>query len=327
MSPDARAHDASGRRKRLQPTSTGKRITLQERDWLWLQMLHEHGPLASSFLLAFAAGFGSSEKRAKERLTDLFNEDHTAHSGPYLTRPPQQFHTLDSRYNQIVYDLAPAGKRALKQRGTWRKKVSRAGGPWLHQFMTSSITASIDLVTRGRPDLSFIPQAEILERADADLSYPVEFIDPVKKSRVKKALKPDAVFGLAYHTAEGDRFRFFVVEADRSTEPFSVKNFNRKSVLRNYLQYREYVGRGRYKDHLKLTAPLLVLNVCSDRARAERMQKLIAEQGEGGNSYLLFQAWEEFAAPFRPPRPEMRLLNTPWDRAGKTAMVIAEPSM
>lgn len=324
MNPDARTHDVAGRRKRLHPTSTGKRITLQERDWLWLQMLHEHGPLSSSFLLAFAQGLGSSEKRAKERLTDLFNEDNTVHGGSYLTRPPQQFHTLDSRYNQIVYDLAPAAKRALKQRGTWRKKVSRAGGPWLHQFMVSSITASIDLATNGRPDLSYIPQADILERADADLSCLVEFIDPVTKSRVKKALKPDALFGLAYHTAEGDRFRFFVAEADRSTEPFSAKNFNRKSVLRNYLQYREYVGRGRYKEHLKLTAPLLVLNIYSDRQRAERMQKLIAEQGEGRNSYLLFQAWEDFAAPFRPPNPNSALLFSLWARPGKPPIVIAE---
>ena len=320
----ARTHDASGRRRRLQPTSTGKRITLQERDWRWLQLLHEHGPLASSFLLAFAAGLGSSEKRAKERLTDLFNEDNTAHGGPYLTRPPQQFHTLDSRYNQIVYDLAPAAKRALKERGTWRPKAIRAGGPWLHQFMASSITASIDLATREHLDLSFIPQTDILERADTDLSYPVEFVDPVTTSQVKKTLKPDAVFGLVYHTAAGDRYRFFVVEADRSTEPFSSRNFNRKSVLRNYVQYRTYVGQGKYKEHLKLTAPLLVLNVCSDVDRAARMQKLITDQGEGGNSYLLFQVWEAFAAPFRPPRPSSALLFSPWARPGTADMVIAK---
>ncbi len=83
--------DTLGRRRRLHPRSTGKRVSLQERDWLWLRKLHEHGPLPSSFLLAFAEDSHRSEKRAKERLTDLFNEDNTPHGGPYLARPPQQF--------------------------------------------------------------------------------------------------------------------------------------------------------------------------------------------------------------------------------------------
>lgn len=318
------SRDASGRRKRLSAVSTGKRITLQERDWLWLQMLHEHGPLASSFLLAFAKDLGVSEKRAKERLTDLFNEDSTAHKGSYLTRPPQQFHTLDSRYNQIVYDIAPAGVRALKERGTWRSSGSPSGGPWLHTFMASSITASIRLAAKERADLAYITQAEILERAGSGLSCPVEIVEPTTKQRRKKALKPDALFGVAYETDTGRRYRFFVVEADRSTEPLSSRNFNRKSVLRNYLQYREYVGRGRYKEHLKLTAPLLVLNVCSDQARVERIQKLITDQGKGGNSYLLFQSWEEFAPPFRPPRPNSNLLVGLWHRPSKDPIIIAD---
>jgi hypothetical protein len=242
-------HDATGRRKRLLATSTEKRVTLQDRDWLWLRMLHEHGPLASSFLLAFATDLRASEKRAKERLTDLFNEDNTAHGAPYLTRPPQQFHTLDSRYNQIVYDLAPAGRRALKERGVWRPEPAPSSGPWLHRFMTSSITASIHISANESPDLTYIHQADILGRAQTELSYPVEIRDPATGSRQKKVLKPDALFGLQYEMQEGNRYRFFVVEADRSTEPFRSKNFNRKSVLRGFLQYREYVGRGRYKEH------------------------------------------------------------------------------
>lgn len=306
----------------MSPTSTGKRITLQERDWLWLRTLHEHGPLSSSFLLAFAKGLGVSEKRAKERLTDLFNEDNTVHEGSYLTRPPQQFHTLDSRYNQIVYDIAPAGAKALKEQEVWQPTGASPGGPWLHKFMTSSITASIRLAANDTVDLTYITQTEILARAGNSLSFPIEFVDPVNRQRIKKALKPDALFGLVYESEAGRRYRFFVVEADRSTEPFSAKNFNRKSVLRNYLQYREYVGQGRYKDHLQLTAPLLVLNVCSSPERAARMQKLIGDQVEGGNSYLLFQAWSEFGVPFRPPSPPNELLKGSWCRPGLPDMRI-----
>jgi hypothetical protein len=104
-------YDAIHRRKRTRPVSTGKRVTPQDRDLLWFQKLHEHGPLPSSFLLAFAQDMRRSEKRAKERLTDLFNEDNTAHDGTYLSRPLQQFRTIDSRYNQLVYDLTPSASR------------------------------------------------------------------------------------------------------------------------------------------------------------------------------------------------------------------------
>ena len=318
----AAAHDAQGRRKRLQSTSTGKRVRLQERDWWWLQVLHEHGPLSSSFLLQFAADLGASEKRAKERLTDLFNEDNTVHGGAYLMRPPQQFQTLDSRYNQLVYDVGEAGVRALKEAGRYRPASLPASGPWLHRFMVSSVTASIQLAAEAHPQLTYISAADILERAEAELSYPVEFADPASGGRVTKALKPDALFGLQYETESGSRYRFFVVEADRSTEPYTSRHFNRKSVLRNVLQYREYVGRGRYKQHLKLTAPLLVLMVCTDEKRAERMQQVVREQSPGGNAYLLFQTWAHFAAPFRPPYPNADLLHGQWERAGHAPLLI-----
>ena len=154
--------DSLGRRNRTTPQSTGKRITLQDRDLHWLKVLHEHGPLPSSFLLEYAKDSHRSEKRAKERLTDLFNEDNTQHGGPYLIRPLQQFRTIDSRYNQLIYDLAPAGERALKQTGVWNARSAARSGPWLHGFMVSCITASIELATLVRSDLTYIPQSFLL---------------------------------------------------------------------------------------------------------------------------------------------------------------------
>lgn len=307
---------ASQRRARDQPQSTGKRITLQPRDWLWLQCLQEHGPLAASFLLAFANGLGRSEKRAQERLTDLFHEANTRHRGPYLTRPPQQFHTLDSRYQSLVYDLAPAGKRALQEQEAGQMPDSQLTGPWLHRFMVSSITASIQLAAVRQPNLRFIPQAEILRRATTGLCYPLQWTDPETGKHYDHAIQPDAVFGLEYQTMHGARFRFFAVEADRSTEPYSSRHYNRKSMLRSYMQYREYIGGGRYKQHLQLTAPLLLLFVCTDTGRAKRIQELISQHTPQGNAYVLLQSWTDFASPFRVPKPNPELLYTAWQRAG-----------
>lgn len=313
------------RRSRLRATSTGKRISPTQRDMLWLRKLAEHGPLPSSFLLAFSQGSHVCDKRARERLTDLFHEDNTPHGGPYLIRPPQQFRTLDSRYNQLAYDLAPAGWRALERGGIDTSKCPAPSGPWLHRFMTSCITASIELATLARTDLSYIPQSEILARAGADLRHPVTIAAPGTGYRYTKDLIPDAVFGLRYRTHRGDRFRFFAVEADRATEPTTSSNWNRKSFERNLLQYETYVAGGAYRDHLGLTAPLLVLNVLSDERRAERMVDFTAKRYPKGNAFMLFQAWKDFGPVFRPPEPNQALMLGGWDRGGMTPFCIDEP--
>ena len=319
-------YDAIHRRRRTRPVSTGKRVTPQDRDIYWFEKLHQHGPLPSSFLLAFTRHLRRSEKRARERLTDLFNEENTPHGGAYLSRPPQQFRTIDSRYNQLVYDLSPASKASLQQADRWQEQGSLRSGPWLHSFMVSCITASIELGTTNRDDVSYIPQQRILDRAGADLRYGVVILDPATGRCVKKALIPDAIFGLEYHTKTGSLFRFFVLEADRATEPATSKNLDRKSFKRNLLQYREYVGRGRFQEHLRLTSPLLVLNVTTSQQRLEKMLSVSKALPDGaGPNYMLFQTCDAFGSVFRPPNPLEHLLSGPWKRAGQTDFLIVSP--
>lgn len=314
--------DSLGRRSRTRPCSTDKRVRLQERDWRWLKAIHCHGPLASSFLLDFAKPLGTSLKRAQERLGDLFHEANTPHGGPYLTRPAQQFLTIDSRYNRLVYDLAPAGVKALKDAGVWQEHSGTKGGPWVHSLMVSSVTASIELATLGRTELTYIPQSAILMRANTSLVCPVSYADPAPKYTVTKSLLPDALFGLEYHTPKGSRFRFFAVEADRGTEPLTSKNQNRKSLMRNLRQYQAYIEGGVYQGHLGLTAPLLVLNVMSNPIRTQKTVAHIERTVSGGMNYQLFQSWDAFAAPFRPPAPNYDLLFGAWQRAGHPAISI-----
>lgn len=314
--------DSLNRRSRLRATSTGKRVSPTTRDIRWFRALAEHGPLPSSFLLAMMGDSHTSKKRARERLGDLFHEDNTPDGGPYLVRPPQQFRTIDSRYNQLVYDLTPAGWRALSRAGVDLSQYSAALGPWLHRCMTACITASIELACSKQGDITYIPQSQILKRAGATLRYPVTIIDPVTKRSMTKALIPDALFGLQYHTAIGDRFRFFAVEADRATEPTTSANRNRKSFQRSVLQYDAYVAGGAYREHLNLTAPLLALNVLSDQRRMEQMVEFVAEQYPHGNAFMLFQAWEDFGSLFRPSSPNRELLNGRWGRSGMKNITI-----
>ena len=312
------ALDTLGRRTRLFPTSTGKSITLQPADLLWFQKLYEHGPLPSSYLLQFSEHLRVSRKRATERLTDLFNEATTNHGGPYLIRPPQQFRTIDSRYNQLVYDLGKPALKALQEAGDLPRVQAASSGPWVHRFMVACVTASIELAALARDDVSYIAGHRVLARAKAELRHPVSIIDPQARDSVTKDLIPDALFGLEYHTTEGSRFRFFVVECDRATEPATTRRFNRKSWLRSLRQYEEYVGRSRYKDHLKLTAPLLVLNVITDENRLRQLLSVTEKEAPAsGNAYHLFQTIEGFGPIFRPPLPMPGLLEHPWVRAGR----------
>ncbi len=315
-------NDALGRRSSQTRQSTGKRVRLSERDLLWLQKLHQHGPLPTSYLLAYTAALRASTKRQKERLGDLFHEDNTSHCGPYLDRPPQQFATLKAGYNQLVHQAAPAGLRALKD-SDLSHETSGHQGPWVHRHMVACITASVELTTLARDDISFIPQHQILARAQTTLSCPLKITDLSSDQLVRKDLKPDALFGLTYHTDQGDRFRFFVVEADRSTEPVTSRNWNRKSFQRHLTQYAAYVTGDAYKAHLKLTAPLLVLNVVPDEQRLALMQRQ-TEQQVGACSYQLFQTFPAFAPPWRPPGPNHALLEDAWARTGHADFVIGE---
>ncbi len=314
--------DAIGRRNRLYPSSTGKRVTPTKRDLAWFSMIHEHGPLPSSYLHNLTGVEWRSEKRAKERLTDLFNEANTPHGGPYLTRPLQQFRTIDSRYNELVYDLAPAAEKALKEAGLWRLHAVRPTGPWLHAHMVACITASIELATRGRSDLSYIPGWRVLERAGAVLRYPVTIAESSAKHPTTRDLIPDALFGLEYHTDKGSRFRFFVVEADRATEPLRSGDWGRKSFLRSLAQYHAYIESGVYRKHLNLTAPLLVLNMATSEARARKMIEVAERFPSGWLPYQLFQTWEEFGGVWRPQRARSNLLIEPWLRAGSRGVCI-----
>lgn len=317
--------DSIGRRSRLRATSTGKRVSPTERDLYWISRLAEHGPLASSFLVAYSRHSHANDKRARERLSDLFHEDNTPDEEPYLIRPPLQFRTIDSRYNQLVYDLTPAARRALERRQGAITHSSVPSGPWLHRFMASSITASIELATLARDDVSYIPQSAILARAGVDMRYPVTITDPSTGWRGPKDLIPDAVFGLRYQTPRGDRFRFFALEADRATEPTTSANWNRKSFERSLIQYDAYIAGGAYRDHLRLTAPMLVLNVLTDASRMARMVEFVGKHYPRGNSFMLFQTWADFGPVFRPPDPSPAFLNDGWSRGGLPAFFIDQP--
>ena len=313
-----RTHDRINRRLRHRRTPTGKQIALQPRDLLWFEKLHRHGPLSSTYLHAFSENLCRNPQRARNRLTDLYNENSNPHGGFYMDRPPQQFQTLDARYQDLVYDITPCAEEALKEDGRFRKDAPKPTGPWVHRYMVSSIAAAIEIETLKDPSLRFVFQDEILERAEVPLRFPVEYRNRATKKLDKAELVPDGIFGLEYRLSDGrKRYRFFAIEADRNTEPIRSSQFARKSYYRAVLQYREFVGRGVYKDILKMTVPLLVLNVTTNPTHLQSLVDLVAEvSGGAGNTFMLFQATPSFGRVFKPPALLPHLLHGSWQRAG-----------
>lgn len=324
-----RTHDTLNRRYRLVRPSPdvqfefirqpkGRKVTLQDRDYLWLEKINQHGPLSSSTLRAFSRILRKSDKRATERLGDLFHEDQTPHGGPYLERPSQQRSHCNPFLDDLIYDLAPAAQAALTERGI---PLYPRGGWWVHQFMNAYITSSIDLATRRDPGLRFIPQHEIT----GNRAVVVEYTDPETRQPASAKLIPDALFGIQY----GDKRRYFVLETDRKTERINPSvAFTRKSVRRFILQYREFIGRGLYKAAYGIDAGMILLVVTTNPVHQRNMMQLAKElSGAGtGNNFMCFACLPVFDIPFfKPPPPNYGLFETPYERAGRDPFPINLP--
>ncbi len=251
-----KTHDTLNRRNRYNPSSTGKRVNLKPRDLLWLEFLARHGPLPSDYLHAFTEDTHPSAKAARMRLMDLASETNTPHGGAYLLRPPQQQYNIDARNKPLIYDLSEYGWKAL---GMKRKDIVRATGPFRHQLMVACTTAKIELDCKNDPKTDYLPASMLLDKA-SDIAVDLTITNPHNGRRERHRLIPDQLFALRYHTPEGPRYRAYCVECDRGTEPKTSSNYARKSQERNELQYREFIGRGIYKEKWGLKCPLVVLH-------------------------------------------------------------------
>ena len=311
--------DTLGRRKRTRRQPSGRTIRPQPRDLLWFEKLHHHGPLPTSYLHAFSEHLARDRARTLKRLASLH------HEANLLDRPAQQFDTLDARYNQLIYDLGPRSLQVLHDEGIYRHDAPLPSGPWKHRVMVACITASVELATRGT-NTRYIPQHEILGKLGVGLRIPITLRHPRTGRDEQHDLVPDALFGLEYRDGDRKSYIFYLVEADRGTEPLKASSLARKSFLRSIQQYRTLIGGKLYKEHFGLNAGLLVLNVTSSAERLQNMVDLVAETSESGrNTYLLFQAVPVFGTYFKPPQPMPELFTAPWHRAGQPPFQLNHP--
>ena len=321
--------DTLSRRLRFGRQSTGRHIAPTPADILTFAVLDRHGPLPSTYIHAFTKELRQSEARTKDRLGHLYHEIDTAHGGPYLERPWQQWQTMNARYQPAVSENTVFAEQVLRENGLLIEAGQTAErAQYAHRFMIACITASIELAIKATPGLRFIPQSEVLARSpNQTLEIPcsISYTNPRtgKRQALEKPLIPDGVFGIEY---EGSGFRFFMLEADRNHEPVRRADLGETSYLRKVLQYREVIEKGLYKQHFGMKAGMLVLNVTTNFQHMHNIIELVEElTGGKGSPYLLFKTAPQFGRHLRIPPVMTELLQTPWHRGVFEPLCIDQP--
>jgi hypothetical protein len=295
-------HDTLKRRKRFTVEPTGKNVRPTDFDTPLFLALQRHGFLPTNYMHQYHGT--NSYKYTQRRLGELVNELHPEMKAQMLHRPQGQRATEFGNNKKAVYALTPAGIKWLKQ-AELHEDTIRPSGPFVHQLMISTVTASIELAAKKK-GIEFIPGHVILERANTTLGHMVG----------KSKLIPDQLFALKY---PNEMFRSFILECDRGTEPITT-NTVRKSYQRNLEQYKMFVGQKQYQKFYGLKSGLKVLNVMNNPTRMAAYMSLIDFKCH----YMLFQTIDNFGAVFTPPPLMPQLLKEPWERVGYDPLNISE---
>ncbi len=297
------------RRSRLTRTCTGKRLQLTSRDLEIFRLLEKYRYLRSTYLHAFVGG--ASETRFKERLGNLY------HEGGYLNRPSQQWQFVNARYMPLVYENTEAARKVLRRNGVAVGTEDGESRQFAHTLMICEILASIELAARDDPGVRFVSWLEVLAKApELTRTAPYPLSIPLTGGK-DGYLVPDAVFGLEYLTDGRKTYRFFALEADRSTMPVVRSSPEQSSYRRKILAYLEIIARHLHRTYLGVPN-LFVLTVTTSKAHKAHMIASLKAVTGCGSTIFLFKSTCGFDN-----RPNSALLVDPWERAGYTPFTIA----
>lgn len=228
---------------------------LTARELRWLRHVAVHGPQSSEFLLELCSDTHTCRDTGKRALQGL-------REGRWLRLPLQQQNIAKADFNPHVYDLTPKGVLHLK--GLGDTDTVRPTGHWWHAFLTASMTATIAIEAERR-GFRYLPAHEILSRNGTTLAVPIG----------QQKLIPDQFFAIDY----AGRFRSFVLEVDRGTEPYASEGA-RKSLRRMISCYRDLTVKDALRRHYRLKSPLLILFAFSAPERATKCLEFLEEASE-----------------------------------------------
>lgn len=307
--------DSLGRRKRYagrQPK--GEKVKLLDTyvDGIFMP-LQRHGILGSNYLHEFRMAI--TGRRDRYTLLDILRKMYN--ETKWIDRPKGQKKADGSDYQNLAYVLDEAGYQALGSK--IYQYGQRADLGWFHhQWMTSSITASIEL-TCFKYNFGYGDQEAILTHAlcpdeTRNLERPLELhLRQIKiydrktgaPKMVWETVIPDQLFKIEYPT----NIKFFALEADRASEDHDTI----KEKLRKWVYALEHeIPRKQWG-----TPSLIVLVVTTDEKRMRKMMGFLRELTDDTDPFL-FQYEEHFADSFTTPPVMPKFLEEKWYRADGT---------
>lgn len=280
--------------------------------------LQRHGILPSNYLFEFRKALTNTVNRNEfqRRLKNFYNEENTAHGGPYLDRPTAQAASPYADWQFLSYTLDTAAHRALEAADARHTYASQADKGWYgHQHMTACITASIELAAL-KCGLAYGDQESILTHARCPettrkLPRPIELhlgertlydMTTGRAKTVRTSIIPDQLFKIVYP----DNIKFFVLEADRATEDY-------ETVYEKLRRWAYAITHDRHR--LQWGTPsLIILIVTTSEHRMRRYMEKLARITDDTGPFL-FKALPAFQGAWKVPSVMYDLVDAPWHRA------------
>jgi hypothetical protein len=145
--------------------------------------------------------------------------------------------------------------------------------PRILTFAVASLTSAIDIAA-ALDGVRYIPAHDILAIKQTSLAIPIG----------NRKLIPDQLFALDY----GGRYRAFILEVDRGTEP-KTSSAARKSYASSIELYRLMIERDLHRAHYGLKATTLVLWVFSRRSNEQRFLEMVGNTGGPAKNLICTQ--------------------------------------
>jgi hypothetical protein len=295
-------------------TPTGKAHRITRNDVAVLELLQRYRYLPSNYI---AALLGWTGEYYKDVLTKL------RHEAGLIECPNASWSAANARYRPAVYCLTKKGEGLLRDRGLFVHRP-KTGHEFNHELMVCLIEASFALGAKEN-NLQIITAQDILDHPNCPRSMrfekhpwrvPVSF--KYDHHQVEQVVESDGdFFGLA-RVVDGERtaILFPGFEADRRTEPLEPDDYDRPSIKKKFLAYREIAKQRLYKNRYGLPNAIIAF-ITINEAHKKSLMRVVDKITEGhGSKLFIFKSIPNFASFESFPPPAGHMVSEPWDRVG-----------
>jgi hypothetical protein len=182
-----------------------------------------------------------------------------------------------------------------------------------HQVLVDDILISIETACK-RAALTFRDRDDVLAGRALKLPCSIEHTIDGELHKSSKTIEPDAIFSI--------NDTYFVLEADRGTEPVLRNNLNETSYLKKLLQYRDVLKNQTYKKVWNIPN-MIVLNITTKAERVQSLTDLMVKLNITSKS-LTFAGYPSLASSVKAPQPILSILTDPFLRVGHDPFIIGK---